>query len=99
MRLVVAPDGTVRAVYDEVIDLATLGPLAIARATLEHQWGDVDRGLARSLVGSAETIRHQIKEYVAAGVSHFEIKFIYPSLERHSQMLQLFAREVLAAFS
>ena len=47
--------------------------LAKQFATLEHQWGDVDRGLARSLVGSAETIRHQIKEYVAAGVSHFEV--------------------------
>ena len=33
-----------------------------------------------------------------AGVSHFEIKFIYPTLERHSEMLQLFGRDVLPAF-
>jgi alkanesulfonate monooxygenase SsuD/methylene tetrahydromethanopterin reductase-like flavin-dependent oxidoreductase (luciferase family) len=52
-----------------------------------------------SLIGSPEEIRRRVKAYSDAGVSHFEIKFIYPSLERHSQMLQLFAREVLAAFS
>ena len=33
MRLVVKPDGKVRAIYSEDFDLATLGPLAIARAS------------------------------------------------------------------
>jgi hypothetical protein len=32
------------------------------------------------------------------GVSRFEIKFIYPTLECHSERLELFAREVLTAF-
>jgi alkanesulfonate monooxygenase SsuD/methylene tetrahydromethanopterin reductase-like flavin-dependent oxidoreductase (luciferase family) len=51
-----------------------------------------------SLIGSPEEIRRRVKAYSDAGVSHFEIKFIYPTLARHSEMLQLFAREVLAAF-
>jgi hypothetical protein len=43
MDLVVAPDGTVRAVYDETLDLALLGRLSIRRAshvepTLEGHW-------------------------------------------------------------
>ena len=33
MLLIIAPDGAVRAVYDERIDLATLGRPAIARAS------------------------------------------------------------------
>ena len=33
MLLVVAPDGTVRAVYDKLIDLAALGRPAIRRAS------------------------------------------------------------------
>jgi hypothetical protein len=33
MDLVVDPDGTVRCVYDEAIDLAALGALSIARAS------------------------------------------------------------------
>jgi hypothetical protein len=51
-----------------------------------------------SLIGSPEEIRRRVAAYRDAGVSHFEIKFIYPSLERHSQMLQMFSREVLPAF-
>ena len=33
MDLVVDPDGTVKAIYAEAIDLAALGPLIIARAS------------------------------------------------------------------
>lgn len=33
MQLIVAADGQVRAIYDEAIDLATLGPPAITRAS------------------------------------------------------------------
>jgi hypothetical protein len=33
MQLVVDPHGTIRALYGEEIDLATLGPLLIARAS------------------------------------------------------------------
>jgi alkanesulfonate monooxygenase SsuD/methylene tetrahydromethanopterin reductase-like flavin-dependent oxidoreductase (luciferase family) len=51
-----------------------------------------------SLIGSPDQIRRTVKTYADAGVSHFEIKFIYPTLERHSQMLQRFVREILPAF-
>ena len=33
MRLLVQPDGTVRAIYDEAIDLALLGRVTITRAS------------------------------------------------------------------
>ena len=33
MKLLVQPDGTVRAIYDETIDLAVLGQLTIRRAS------------------------------------------------------------------
>ena len=33
MRLLVRPDGTVRAIYDEAIDLALLGRVTITRAS------------------------------------------------------------------
>ena len=33
MQLVVSRDGTVRCLYDEIIDLAALGPLAISRGS------------------------------------------------------------------
>jgi hypothetical protein len=33
MKLLVQPDGTVRAIYDEMIDLAVLGQVTITRAS------------------------------------------------------------------
>lgn len=73
------------------------GTLAIGQSTFERMMS-VEQLAAVSLIGSPEEIRRQVKAYSDAGVSHFEIKFIYPTLERHSKMLQLFAREILPAF-
>ena len=74
-----------------------LGTLAIGRSTFERLM-TVDQLAEVSLIGSPEEIRRTVRAYSDAGVSHFEIKFIYPTLERHSEMLQLFAREILPAF-
>jgi alkanesulfonate monooxygenase SsuD/methylene tetrahydromethanopterin reductase-like flavin-dependent oxidoreductase (luciferase family) len=73
------------------------GTLAIGQSTFERMMS-VEQLAAVSLIGSPKEIRNRVKDYSDAGVSHFEIKFIYPSLERHSNMLQLFAREILPAF-
>jgi probable F420-dependent oxidoreductase len=74
-----------------------LGTLALGRSTFERLM-TVDQLAEVSLIGSPEEIRRTVRAYADAGVSHFEIKFIYSTLERHSQMLQLFAREILPAF-
>jgi len=74
-----------------------LGTLAIGRTTFERLL-TVDQLAKVSLIGSPEEIRRTVRAYADAGVSHFEIKLIYPTLERHSQMLQLFAKEILPAF-
>jgi len=76
---------------------AGLGTLAIGRSTFERLM-TVDQLAEVSLIGSPAEIRRTVQAYADAGVSHFEIKFIYPTLERHSEMLQLFAREILPAF-
>jgi len=73
------------------------GTLAIGQSTFER-FMSVDQLAAVSLIGSPEEIRRTVRAYREAGVSHFEIKFIYPNLERHSEMLQLFAREILPEF-
>lgn len=33
MQLLVSPNGEVRCIYEEIIDLATLGPITISRAS------------------------------------------------------------------
>ena len=73
------------------------GTLAIGRSTFERLMS-VEQLASVSLIGSPEEIRRTVRRYVEAGVSHFEIKFIYPTQERHSEMLELFAREILPDF-
>jgi alkanesulfonate monooxygenase SsuD/methylene tetrahydromethanopterin reductase-like flavin-dependent oxidoreductase (luciferase family) len=68
---------------------------AIARGSLEHQWGDVTRGAARSLVGSPATVTRRMQEYLAAGVTHFEIKFICHDLEMMRGMIRTYADAVV----
>ena len=48
-----------------------------------------------SLIGSPQEIRDQIAAYSSAGVSHFELKFIYPTIDRFLEMMRLFSDEVL----
>ncbi|MBI4525339.1 MAG: TIGR03619 family F420-dependent LLM class oxidoreductase [Deltaproteobacteria bacterium] len=52
-----------------------------------------------SLIGSPSEINRKIEAYRKSGVSHFETKFIYPSIERLTEMMELFSREVLPNFS
>lgn len=51
-----------------------------------------------SLIGSPEEIREKVHAYANAGVSHFEIKFIYPTIERLLETMQLFADEILGVY-
>jgi hypothetical protein len=56
MDLVVAPDGSVKAIYDEALDLATLGRLSIRRAshvepTPEGRWQADLRPVSGPLLG------------------------------------------------
>jgi alkanesulfonate monooxygenase SsuD/methylene tetrahydromethanopterin reductase-like flavin-dependent oxidoreductase (luciferase family) len=48
-----------------------------------------------SLIGSPSEVRDQIAAYSEAGVSHFELKFIYPTIERCLEQMRLFSSEVL----
>jgi probable F420-dependent oxidoreductase len=68
---------------------------AIARRSLEHQWGDADTGVARTLVGSPPAIARRMQEYAAAGVTHFEVKFICHDLEMMHGMIRAYAEDVI----
>jgi probable F420-dependent oxidoreductase len=68
---------------------------AIARRSLEHQWGDADTGVSKTLVGSPATIASRMQEYAAAGVTHFEVKFICHDLEMMHGMIRAYAESVV----
>jgi probable F420-dependent oxidoreductase len=49
------------------------------------------------LVGSPETVAAKLRKYVDAGVGHYELKFVYHSIEHLMQQLEMFAKEVIPA--
>lgn len=52
-----------------------------------------------SLIGSPEEVKDKVKAYIMSGVLHFEIKFIYSTIDRHLEMMRLFSRAVLPNFA
>jgi probable F420-dependent oxidoreductase len=71
-----------------------IGTFKASRSTYERAMSlDFLRDV--SLIGSPEEIRLQVRAYAQAGVSHFETKFIYPTVDRLLEMMQLFAAEVI----
>jgi probable F420-dependent oxidoreductase len=51
-----------------------------------------------SLIGSPTDVRERLAEYIAAGVSYFEVKFLYRTIDEMFWQWQTFADEVMPAF-
>lgn len=51
--------------------------------------------IASALLGSPDEILDQVAEYAAAGVEHFEMKFIYHSPEHLAEQMEMFAQTVM----
>src|SRR3989304_4763763 len=74
-----------------------LGTFQASRGTYEREM-TLEYLESVSLIGSPDEIREKIRAYAGAGVSHFEIKFIYPTMDRHLEMMRLFSDEGLRKF-
>ncbi|MBI4278691.1 MAG: TIGR03619 family F420-dependent LLM class oxidoreductase [Armatimonadetes bacterium] len=70
----------------------------MTEASQRHQWGDVAKGVARSLVGSPATVIGRIRDYIAAGVTHFELKFICHTPAMMREMMERYADAVVQEF-
>ena len=71
----------------------------------QESWRDVQGGaeapksnLATAIIGTPADVRQRISEFIAAGTTHFDLWFIYPTYEAYLKQLRLFATEVLPAF-
>ncbi len=70
----------------------------IAEQSLDYLFRERDQGTARMLVGSPATVRVRIAEYIAVGVTHFELKFICHSLAQMQEMIARCADDVVREF-
>ncbi len=75
-----------------------IGTFSASRGTYERDM-TLEELEKVSLIGSPGEIRDKVQAYIGAGVSHFEIKFIYPTIDRMLEMMSLFSEEVLQKFS
>ncbi len=57
-----------------------------------------DEAAATSLIGSPATISERVQRYVEAGVDHFELKFVYHSIDHLIDQMTLFRDEVMGSF-
>lgn len=62
-----------------------------ATSTLNEIW-------ASSLIGTPEQVRDRIAQYVEAGCTYFELKFIYHDLEHLFSQWRMFTERVMPAF-
>ena len=68
---------------------------SIAERTLRQQWGDADDGARRSLIGDSAGILEGMRAYAAAGVTHFELKFICHDAKMMHEMIERYATNVI----
>ncbi|MBI2183877.1 MAG: LLM class flavin-dependent oxidoreductase [Thaumarchaeota archaeon] len=63
-----------------------------------HGRGSFQELEPKFLVGSPDELITKIGEYADAGVTHFDLKFIYPSVDKLVQMMELFSDQVAPSF-
>ncbi len=57
-----------------------------------------EEAAASALVGSPATIARRVEAFGLSGVLHFELKFIYYSIDHLLEQMRLFSREVMPSF-
>jgi probable F420-dependent oxidoreductase len=85
---------TIARTREEGIELA-LPTIRTSQLTYERDVDDVQFALDRHIFGSVDDVRRRVDEFVEAGVEHFELKFVYPTLESLEAQMTLWAEEIL----
>jgi hypothetical protein len=66
--------------------------------TYERDVDQIQFALDRHIFGSVEDVRRRVGEFVETGVTHFELKFIYPTMDELTRQMELWAEEILPAY-
>ncbi|MCU1615206.1 MAG: hypothetical protein JWO98_2746 [Frankiales bacterium] len=100
------PDSIVVAV-EKLATIATSREAALTRAlptvrasrnTYERDVDDMQFALDRHIFGSVDDVRRRVQEFVDAGVTHFELKLLYSSMEELTDQMQLWADRIMPEF-
>lgn len=83
---------------DEALERA-LPTVKQSSMTYERDVNDVQFAMDRHIFGSVDDVRRRIEEFADAGVQHFELKFMYPTLDDLLSQMELWAETILPRFA
>ncbi len=66
--------------------------------TYERDIDQIQFAIDRHIFGSVEDVTRRVDEFVQAGVTHFELKFIYPTMDELTRQMELWAEEILPRY-
>jgi alkanesulfonate monooxygenase SsuD/methylene tetrahydromethanopterin reductase-like flavin-dependent oxidoreductase (luciferase family) len=85
---------TIAKTRDEGLNLA-MPTLKTSSESYERDINSMQFALDRHIFGSVSDVRRRIDEFVEAGVQHFELKIIYPTIDSLIKQMTLWSEEIL----
>jgi probable F420-dependent oxidoreductase len=66
--------------------------------TYERDVDQMQFALDRHIFGSVDDVKRRVGEFVDAGVTHFELKLIYPTMDELTRQMELWAEEIFPLY-
>jgi alkanesulfonate monooxygenase SsuD/methylene tetrahydromethanopterin reductase-like flavin-dependent oxidoreductase (luciferase family) len=66
--------------------------------TYERDVDDLEFAKQRHIFGSVDDVRERVQSFVDAGVTHFELKLMYGSMDEMEEQMQLWAETIMPEF-
>jgi probable F420-dependent oxidoreductase len=85
---------TIAKTRDEGLNLA-MPTLKTSTESYERDIDSMQFALDRHIFGSVSDVRRRLDEFIEAGVQHFELKLIYPSMESMFEQMTLWSKEII----
>src|SRR3990170_7379938 len=82
---------------DDAMTLA-LPTIRTSTNSYERDVDNIQFALDRHIIGSVDDVRRRVDEFVAAGVTHFELKLLYATMDEMRAQMDLWAETIIPAF-
>jgi alkanesulfonate monooxygenase SsuD/methylene tetrahydromethanopterin reductase-like flavin-dependent oxidoreductase (luciferase family) len=85
---------TIARTREEGLNLA-MPTLKTSSESYERDIDSMQFALDRHIFGSVDDVRRRVDEFIEAGVQHFELKIIYPTMDNFMKQMTLWSEEIL----
>ncbi|MDQ1691335.1 MAG: hypothetical protein QOH56_2580 [Pseudonocardiales bacterium] len=88
---------TIAKTRDEALERA-MPTVKTSSNTYERDVDNIQFALDRHIFGSVDDVRRRVHEFLEAGVTHFELKLLYSSIDQMEEQMQLWAETIMPEF-